>query len=225
MAGRQRPPAILFDLDGTLTDPFVGITTSIGHAMMRMGYAAPAPASLRWCIGPPLQSSLRALLASDDEAVVSKAVDFYRERYAEIGKFENELIEGIPELLAALAIQGYFMVVATSKLGSYAGDIVSHFGLMPHFRHVYGSERDGRNADKADLIAHILSTESIDPSRALMVGDREHDIVGAHKNGVRAIGVTWGYAEEGELLRAGADALAESPAALGTLIQRIMPPG
>jgi phosphoglycolate phosphatase len=214
---------ILFDLDGTLTDPFEGITRSIRHALERLGRVPPPAESLRWCIGPPLQSAFRELLATDDEAWIRQAVDLYRERYADVGKFENVLIDGIPELLSGLKADGYALAVATSKLQSYAGEIVEHFGLMQYFDTVYGSEPDGRYADKGDLIGLILKLRHIDAERTLMIGDRMHDIVGAAKNGVRGVGVLWGYGDRTELVNAGADAMADSPADLGGIIRKNLP--
>jgi phosphoglycolate phosphatase len=216
-------PLILFDLDGTLTDPFEGITASIRHALEGMGRIAPPAESLGWCIGPPLQAGFRELLATEDEARIRRAVDLYRERYDRVGKFENKLIDGIPELLSDLSSKGYAMAVATSKLQSYAGDIVEHFGLMEYFDEVYGSEPDGRNADKADLIRLILRIRRADASRTLMIGDRKHDIIGAHENGVPGIGVLWGYGDRHELEEVPADDLAETPAALGRIVEKKLP--
>ena len=216
-------PTVLFDLDGTLTDPFEGITASIRHALERMGRIAPDAESLRWCIGPPLQANFREILATDDEARIRQAVDLYRERYNDVGKFENKLIDGIPELLASLSSQGYALAVATSKLQSYACDIVEHFGLTPYFDHVYGSEPDGRYADKGDLIGFVLKVRQIEAGQTLMIGDRMHDIVGAQRNSVRGIGVLWGYGDTRELEEAGADALAATPADLGSEIRKKLP--
>jgi phosphoglycolate phosphatase len=188
-----------------------------------MGRIAPEAESLRWCIGPPLQSAFRELLATDDEARIRHAVDLYRERYSDVGKFENVLIEGIPELLSRLQADGYALAVATSKLQSYAGDIIEHFGLTPHFDAVYGSEPDGRYADKGDLIGFVLKLRHIRPEQTLMIGDRMHDIVGAQRNGVRGIGVMWGYGSRTELVEAGVDALADSPDDLGGIIRKKLP--
>ncbi len=216
-------PTILFDLDGTLTDPFEGITASIRHALESMGRIAPKAESLRWCIGPPLQANFRELLATDDDARINRAVALYRERYDDVGKFENKLIDGIPELLAGLQDDGYALAVATSKLQSYAGDIVEHFGLMRYFDQVYGSEPDGRYADKGDLVGLVLKLRHVDAGRTLMIGDRMHDIVGAKKNGVDGIGVLWGYGDRKELSDAGADAIADTPADLGEIVRKKLP--
>ena len=187
--------ALLFDLDGTLTDPFVGITRSVQYAMEKLGRAAPQADDLRWCIGPPLKLAFATLLDTDDEAAMDEGVRLYRERYSTIGKFENRLIAGIPEMLAVFVDQGYFLSVATSKLKTYAGDIIDHFDLRRHFHVLHGSELDGRNAAKGDLIGHILATERIAAANALMIGDRSHDIVGAGASGMASIGVLWGYGD------------------------------
>ena len=138
-------PALLFDLDGTLTDPFVGITRSVQYAMEKLGRVVPAADDLRWCIGPPLKVGFARLLDTTDEAAMDEGVRLYRERYSTIGKFENVLIPGIPETLAALVDQGYFLSVATSKLKTYAGEIIDHFDLRQYFQVLHGSELDGRH--------------------------------------------------------------------------------
>lgn len=206
--------ALLFDLDGTLTDPFVGITRSIDYAMAKLGRVAPAAADLRWCIGPPLRSSFCVLLDTEDGLVLDEAVRLYRERYTAVGKFENTLIDGIPAVLERLGMDGAYLSVATSKLKTYAGEIIDHFGLGRLFHAVHGSELDGRNSAKADLIGHILSVEGVDARRAVMIGDRSHDVFGAAAHGIPTVGVSWGYGEEGELDAAGARSVARSPADL-----------
>lgn len=204
-------PAILFDLDGTLTDPFVGITRSIQYAMEKVGRTPPAADDLRWCIGPPLSSAFETLLETKDAARIAEAVGLYRERYSDVGKFENRLIDGVLEALNALAAEDVVMVVATSKLASYADQILDHFGLRRYFRALYGSQGDGTHAHKPHLIAHILQNEAFDPARSVMIGDRSHDIEGARANNLRAIGVLWGFGDRAELEEAGADWIVEKP--------------
>lgn len=216
--------AILFDLDGTLTDPFVGITRSLGYALDKLGRIAPAADDLRWCIGPPIQSSFAALLETEDAAIIGEGVRHYRERYSAVGKFENSLIEGIPDALAELVADGFFLAVATSKLKTYAGEIIDHFDLRRYFNVVHGSELDGQNSVKADLIAHILAAERIDATRAVMVGDRWHDVVGASANGLAAIGVLWGYGERKELENSGAARIVGKPAELPRSIREMLHP-
>jgi phosphoglycolate phosphatase len=158
---RATPTAVLFDLDGTLTDPFVGISTSMQYALEKMGRPIPLAEELRRYIGPPLQVTFPALLGSDDPDLTAQALGHYRQRYSGPGKFENTLIPGIVDAVEAIARQGRILTVATSKLESYSVDIVEHFGLSPYFKAVHGSRLDGSNANKADLIRHIVATENL----------------------------------------------------------------
>jgi phosphoglycolate phosphatase len=202
---------LLFDLDGTLTDPFTGITRCIAYALERMGAPVPPPAQLRWCIGPPLKHSLARLLATDDALRIEEALALYRERFGTVGLFENEVYAGIPEVLAALNEDGHALYVATSKPTVFARRIVDHFGLQRHFRAIYGSELDGTRADKIHLIAHILQAASIDAGASVMIGDRAYDMIGAKANGLARCGVLWGYGSREELDAAGAQALVATP--------------
>ncbi|WP_422376698.1 HAD family hydrolase [Roseibium sp.] len=211
--------AVLFDLDGTLTDPFDGITRSIQHALEKMSAKAVAAADLRWCIGPPLWDSFRVLLETDDKARLDEAVAHYRERYTVTGLYENSLIEGIPDVLAELSSAGIKLHVCTSKPHAYAGKIVEHFGLMPHFGKVYGSELDGTRSAKTDLIAHVLSEEGLAAEETVMIGDRKHDLIGANANGVKGVGVLWGYGSREELAAEKPVLIAEKPAELGSLLE------
>jgi phosphoglycolate phosphatase len=206
------PGSVLFDLDGTLTDPFIGITSSIQHALRQMGHEPPASEELRRYIGPPLQANFMEMLG--DEALAAQAVGFYRERYGDVGKFENELIPGITDVLRTMTNAGYTLFVATSKLETYSIDIIEHFGLSPFFRRVYGSALDGSRADKGELIRHIVHTEGLDPRQTVMIGDRLHDAHGAARNDIRAVGVLWGFGDRAELEGAGAARIAASPAEL-----------
>lgn len=189
----------LFDLDGTLTDPFEGITRSIQYALENMGAEVPHATDLKWCIGPPLWDSFKVLLKTDNQIDLDRAVDLYRERYTVTGLFENTLIAGVPELLKTLTGDGRRLHVCTSKPHSYAGKIVEHFGLRDFFGTVFGSELDGTRSAKADLISHILETEDLSASEVVMIGDRKHDLIGANANNVASIGVLWGYGDQAEL--------------------------
>jgi phosphoglycolate phosphatase len=207
----------LFDLDGTLTDPGAGITRCIRHALESLGVAPPAAAELRHCVGPPLRESLAALLGTGRASRVDEALRLYRELYAAEGMFESSVYPGIEDALAVLTGQGHRLWVATSKPQVYALQIVEHFGLDAYFAGVHGSELSGANSHKAELVAHLLRTEGIAPEGACMVGDRAHDVEGALRNGVAAVGVLWGYGSEEELREAGAARLLRSPAELGGL--------
>lgn len=202
---------LLFDLDGTLTDPFLGITGCISYALEKAGRPSPPRERLRWCIGPPLKNSLAKLLASNDEAFVDQALSFYRERYGLIGLFENTVYEGINDVLECLLANGHTLYVATSKPVIYAERIVNHFHLRRYLKKVYGSELDGTRNDKADLISHIIEKESIALSDTVMIGDRKHDMIGAKANGISGIGVLWGYGTEQELVMSGAHTCISHP--------------
>ncbi|MFS0518722.1 HAD family hydrolase [Nostoc sp. UIC 10607] len=203
--------AILFDLDGTLTDPKPGITRCIQFALSELGYKPPDANELDWCIGPPIKDSFSLLLKTSDDTVLEQAISLYRSRFTTIGLFENFLYPQIPETLDAICFAGYTIFVATSKPHIYATRIIEHFRLSSLFDHVYGSELDGTRSAKSDLINHILATERLSPSHAVMVGDRKHDMIGAKHNHVTAIGVTYGYGTEEELKTHGADLIAHSP--------------
>lgn len=213
---------ILWDLDGTLTNPFLGITRSIAFALRELGRDPPHLDELRRYIGPPLQTTFPRLLDSDDAGLADEALRLYRMRYSETGKFENEVIPGIPEALAALKQTKARMFVATSKLEHYSVEIVDHFGLTSFFERVYGSQFDGSRADKGDLIRHIIETEGLRPDRTVMIGDRLHDVHGAGRNDVKTIGVLWGFGDRPELEEAGAVLIAGQPADLPSLAERAL---
>jgi phosphoglycolate phosphatase len=207
---------LLFDLDGTLTNPFTGITRCIGYALDMLNRESPPRESLHWCIGPPLKDSFAKLLASDDDAITEKAVAFYRERFSTVGLYENEVYDGIPGALEALKKNGHTLYVATSKPVVYAERIITHFGLQRYFKCVFGSELDGARSDKTSLISHILNKEVIAPFETAMIGDRVHDMVGAAENGIYGFGVLWGYGTKDELENSGAYAFFKTPRELVT---------
>lgn len=200
--------SVLFDLDGTLTDPKVGITTSIRYALGKMGVTHDPADDFTWCIGPPIQKSFERLVGP---AKAAEGVRLYRERYSVTGLFENELFAGIDATLASLVEQGIRLFVATSKVDVFARRIVTHFNLGRHFIAVEGAEMDGTRSEKADVIAHVLTSHGVAANCAIMIGDREHDIIGARKNGLRNIGVLYGYGDAAELRAAGADELCATP--------------
>ncbi len=204
--------SILFDLDGTLTDPRSGITRCIQHALKALGRVPSEEGELLWCIGPPLQSSFARLLETEDPALLNLAIARYRERFATIGLYENSLYAGVPEMLIGLREKGYHTYVATSKPRVFATRILAHFHLAPLLDGVHGSELDGTRVDKGELIAHLLKVEGLESGAAAMVGDREHDMLGGRKCGLRCLGVTYGYGSEQELRKAGAVRLAGDPA-------------
>jgi phosphoglycolate phosphatase len=205
---------LLFDLDGTLTDPYEGITRCISYALDILGHKISPDEDLRWCIGPPLRDSFMKLLASDDTALIEKAVTLYRQRFGTVGLFENRVYDDIPEMLEALQESGHTLYLATLKPIVYAERIVGHFGLQRYFEGIFGSELDGTRSDKTSLLSYLLQTELIAPSAAAMIGDRKHDIIGAKKNGVAGFGVLWGYGTKDELERSGASAAFKTPSEL-----------
>ena len=202
--------AIYFDLDGTLTDPKPGITRSIQYALQKLDHPAiPTEDELTWCIGPPLRASFAKILGAETHA--DRAVSLYRERFSHIGLYENAVYDGISEVLTTLSRSGRRMFVATSKPHVFATRIVEHFGLRHHFEHVFGSELDGTRVDKSDLLAYALKIADVDPSKTLMIGDRSHDMVGAGRNGIKGIGVLYGYGSKDELIGAGAVQVCATP--------------
>lgn len=201
--------AIFIDLDGTLTDPKPGITRSIQYALGKLDRPIPPVDELTWCIGPPLRGSLKKLLGSDDLA--DRAVTLYRERFSDVGLFENEVYPGIEDTLSTLARSGRRMFVATSKAHIFADRIIDHFKLRIYFERVFGAELDGTRSDKTDLLRHALESTDVDPSQAIMIGDRSFDMVGARNNGMTAVGVLYGYGSETELREAGAHHVCATP--------------
>jgi phosphoglycolate phosphatase len=208
---------ILFDLDGTLTDPIEGMTRCFHYALERMSVPLPTQAELQLHIGPPLRSTFSQIMKTGDEAMIERAVNLYRERFSKAGMFENEVYEGVPEMLAVLRASRKRLFVATSKVLVYTEIILKHFNLHTYFVGVYGSEMGGKFDHKADLIRHILASESLVADETLMVGDRKYDITGAKENHCFAAGVTYGYGSAEELSEAGADYLCHSPDEVATL--------
>lgn len=207
---------VFFDLDGTLTDPKIGITGSIQYALDKLGIPVPSQDDLTWCIGPPLRASFVSLLGGEKDA--DRGVELYRERFGTIGLFENTLYAGIADALTAVAAPGRRLFVATSKPHVFADRIIDHFGLRRHFTRVFGSELDGTRVDKSDLLRYALDETGTDPARAIMIGDRKHDIAGAANNAMAAIGVLYGYGGRTELTEAGAKHLVTSPTEIAGLI-------
>jgi phosphoglycolate phosphatase len=190
---------ILFDLDGTLTDPKVGITKSVQYALEKMDILEPDTDKLEPFIGPPLQVSF-AKYYGFDEKQSKRAIDFYRERFKEKGMFENVLYPNIPLLLASLKESGYVLVVATSKPTVFAEKIIKYFELEKYFQHIVGSNLDGTRSSKTEIIQHILDKyTNYEHREFIMIGDRKHDIIGAKNTGIDSIGVTYGYGSPEEI--------------------------
>jgi phosphoglycolate phosphatase len=202
---------LLFDLDGTLTDPSEGITRCIQHALECLGRPYPSQDNLKQYIGPSLRWTFPRLLGSDDEDLVEQAVRHFRERYGTVGLFENKPYPGVAELLASLRDNGYPMYVVTSKPTIYARRIIPHFRLGRYFMDVFGPELDGRFDEKSELVEHVLRQCGLDPGETVMIGDRARDIESGKANSTRTIGVTYGFGTETELAAARPDILAHSP--------------
>jgi phosphoglycolate phosphatase len=211
---------VLFDLDGTLTDPKEGITRSIRFALEQLGVAAPDAEELTWCIGPPLRGSLARLLNTADEGLLDRALSHYRKRFSETGMFENAVYPQILPCLRRSRDAGLRLILATAKPRVFALPILDHFGLTPFFHAVHGSELDGRLTDKGALIAHILRCERLDPMATLIVGDRSHDILGGKKNGIATAAVTYGYGSREEIGASGPDFIFDTPAELAEFLVR-----
>jgi phosphoglycolate phosphatase len=212
--------AIYFDLDGTLTDPKPGITRSIQYALQKLGHhTIPTEDELTWCIGPPLRASFAKILGAEDRA--DRAVSLYRERFSDVGLYENGVYDGIGEVLTTLSQSGQRLFVATSKPHVFAERIIEHFGLRHHFEQVFGSELDGTRVDKSDLLQYALKIAAVDPAKTVMIGDRSHDMVGAGNNGMKRIGVLYGYGSRDELIGAGALQVCATPPAIPECIFRV----
>jgi phosphoglycolate phosphatase len=196
---------LLFDLDGTLTDSRPGIVSGMQYALGVLGLPVPPEEALLRFIGPPTHDAFRELLSSSDPELNARAIGIYRERYGKQGLYENSVYPGVAEGIAALSEAGATLFVATSKPQVFARRILDHFELSGYFKGVYGSELSGERSNKGDLIAHVLTQESL-TNDAWMIGDRLHDVRGAKLNGLRSAGVLWGYGSGEELTEAGADA-------------------
>jgi phosphoglycolate phosphatase len=208
----------MFDLDGTLTDPKVGITSSVQHALRKFGIEVSDRETLVPFIGPPLIESFQRYYGFSHEQAI-EAVAGYREYFAVTGLLENELYPGIPELLARLSEAGIALGIATSKPTVFAEQIAEHFGIAQYFDVVVGSNLDHTRVAKAEVIAFLRSEHvPFQTEQIVMVGDREHDIIGAKAHGLSAIGVAYGYGTREELEAAGAIGVAETVTELGALL-------
>jgi phosphoglycolate phosphatase len=201
---------LFLDLDGTLTDPAPGIGACFLHSARALGHTALTEASVRRYIGPPIREAFGEILGTRDVDRIEEALRIYRERFSTIGLFENAVYPGVPDALARLCAAGHSLSIVTSKAAVYAERIVDHFELRRFVPRVYGAELSGERSTKAELVAHALAGERLAPAQACMIGDREHDVLGAKVHGVATIAVTWGYGSRSELEAAGADQLVDT---------------
>lgn len=191
---------LLWDLDGTLTDPKEGISRSVQYALSRLDVPLDEDVDLNWIIGPPLKESFKILLQTSAEEPADRALDLYRERYREIGLYENIVYPGIPELLSQLKEQGCTNMLATSKPRIFAERILKHFSLDSYFSVIMGSELNGQLVEKDVLIAEVLKNIPVDlRAKTVMIGDRCYDVRGARANDIDAISVGYGYGTAEEL--------------------------
>ena len=199
---------ILFDLDGTLTDPRVGIVKGAQIALNAFGIEVENLDDLNWFIGPPLHQNFKENFGFDDEKT-KEAVRIFREYYMPIGVYENDLYKGMDLLLQRLKSAGYRLLIATSKPEVLAREVLTHFNIIHNFEFIGGSELDGTRSNKAEVIRYALDNAGVaDLSSVVMVGDREYDIIGAKANGIDSIGVLYGYGDIDELKNAGATQIA-----------------
>ncbi len=201
---------ILFDLDGTLTDSGPGITNSVAYALKKFDIQVTDQTELFKFIGPPLKESFEKYYGFSSEKAV-KAIEYYREYYVDKGLFENAVYEGMEELLKAIQVSGKTAIVATSKPEIFAKRILEHFDIAKYFAHIVGANLDETRTKKDEVISYVLHNCNIPVgSSLLMIGDREHDILGAKKMGLDSLGVLFGYGDYEELENAGATYIAES---------------
>jgi len=212
--------SVLLDLDGTLIDSHPGILASCIAALRTLGHEPDQALdqTIRHIIGPPLEDMMQMLLQSYGDDRVDDAVAAYRQHYGDSGLFGSLPYPGIGDSLATMKQAGLHLYLATSKRAVFASRILDHLKLAGFFDGVHGSVPGGELDHKPELLAHILSTHGLAPSHSLMVGDRRHDIAGAHAVGMRGLGVLWGYGNRDELETAGADRLVESPADLASTV-------
>lgn len=213
-------PIFLFDLDGTLTDSGKGIIHSVQYSLRKLGVSEPDENMLHAFIGPPLLESFQQICCMDSEQAVV-AVAYYREYFRDKGLYENEVYRGIDDLLAELSKKSE-IYLATSKPEVFARQILNHFNLAKYFSGIFGASLDGEISEKADVIQLVLDKIGETQRSIYMVGDREHDVLGAKEHGVPCIGVLYGYGDREELLAAGAIKLAETPQELKKLIDHLI---
>lgn len=209
-------PYILFDLDGTLTDPAVGITDAVTYAFEKLGHTPPPYEERLRFIGPPLDESYAVYGFSTEE--IPRGITLFREYYAQQGILDNEVYPGIPQLLATLKEKGATLYVATSKPTFFANQVLDRFALSQYFSGVIGSALEHAGVHKKDIITQLLQTYPLPAQDAVMVGDRQHDIVGAKAHGMLSVGLLLGYGGRQELQDAGADYIAQDVLALQEIL-------
>lgn len=211
------PNTILFDLDGTLTDSGEGIINSASLALRYYGLPVPDRQTMRVFVGPPLHETFVKFGVPEDKA--DEAVEVYRSRYNTIGKFENTPYPGIREMLASLRVEGYRLLVATSKPEALSIEILEKFDLAKYFHRICGASLDRSRSNKEDVIAYLLK-ENGTGDNMIMVGDTAFDVIGAAAHGIPTIGVSWGYGEVEDMVKAGAVSIVDNTDQLYTLLTK-----
>lgn len=219
----MKPSLVLFDLDGTLIDSRRGIVHSLRLALEDSNVQIPADHDFTWCLGASLWKIFEHYLQTSDRVKLEHAVATYRHIYRDGPMFEYDIYDGVLETLSALSATGQCRIaVATAKAHEYAREVIEASALHKHIHHVYGSELDGTNVEKRDLLRHVLSLEKTAAEDAIMIGDRHHDIDGARANGVANVGVLYGYGTAKEI--AHADATVEHASQIVTAIHDLEAP-
>lgn len=207
----------IFDLDGTLSNPYLGITNSIIYALKKMGIEPPPREELKPFIGPPLSVSFKGIFHMTDKES-EQAIKYYREYFGEKGLFENELFDGIENLLKTLKAESKKIYLATSKPEEFAVRILEKFGILKYFDFIAGNTLKEERETKEAVLSYLLNKEGLLKSESVMVGDRKYDIIAAKEFSLKSVGVDFGFAAEGELKIAGADFIVSSVAELENLL-------
>ena len=211
---------ILFDLDGTITDPFLGITKAVAYSLNSFDIRINGLDELTVFIGPPLDESFQKYYGMNEEKSW-QAVEKYREYYSQIGLFENEVYEGMEDFLKSLIDSGKDLYICTSKPYIFAKKIIEHFGLTKYFKGIYGAELDGTRKNKKDVIAYCLQQERLNVDDCLMVGDRKHDVIGAHLNRIECVGFLYGYGSKEEFENNDCEYIAKNLKELKEVIENV----
>ena len=210
----MRYKTLIFDLDGTISDPSQGIARSANFALDSLGYQPVEESRVRPLIGPPLQYLLKELAGNDCDENMHELIAKYRERYASAGYAENELYSGIPDSIAELSAQGARLGVCTSKRTDFAESILKMFGLRKYFAFVDGGDI---GIEKEEQLAALVE-KGLEPRTTVMIGDRAVDIQAAKNNKIDSVGVLWGFGESSEIAEAQPDHAVDSPAELVRLL-------
>lgn len=207
---------LLFNLDGTLTDSGEGIINCAQYAFEKMGYPVPEREKMGVFVGPPLAETMIKFGIPAEKT--GEAIRIFRERYIPIGKYENKLYPGIPEMLQALLDDGWTLFVATSKPEITAKEVLEHFQLSKYFRLICGADMEEKRVEKADVIAYLLE-QTTPGDTCLMIGDTRYDVAGAKEHGIATIGVSWGYGDVEQMREEGAIAIADTPQQLTDILR------